>query len=83
MPPQTAPAGFPESARGGVAAVQDQGRTARNAKPVDPIRTTHKCQRIVVRGFDRDLIRGGHYGQRSCNRAKKPNTWLHRPSLQT
>jgi len=24
-----------------------------------------------MRGFDRDLIRGGHYGQRSCEPRKK------------
>jgi hypothetical protein len=43
------------------------GRTARNAEPVDPaIRTTHSGHSIVrMRAFDRDLIRGGHYGQRS------------------
>jgi hypothetical protein len=36
-----------------------------------------------MRVVDRDLIRGGHYGQRSCeNRFKRPNTWLHRPMLQ-
>src|SRR5262249_56324937 len=30
-----------------------------------------------MRAFDRDLIRGGHYG-----RTNRPNTWLHRPSLR-
>ena len=29
-----------------------------------------------------DLIRGGHYGQRSCNRTNRPNTWLHRPATR-
>ena len=35
---------------------------------VDPvIRTTHMGQSIVeCELFDRDLIRGGHYGQRPC-----------------
>src|ERR1700730_2260620 len=33
-----------------------------------------------MRGFDRDLIRGEHYGQRSCEPHKRPNTWLHRPA---
>ena len=44
------------------------GRTARNAAPVDPaIRTTHNVpSHHRMRAFDRDLIRGGHYGQRSC-----------------
>ena len=32
-----------------------------------------------MRVFDRDPIRGGHCGQRSCERANRPNTWLHRP----
>src|ERR1700690_2191830 len=32
--------------------------------------------------FRLDLIRGGHYGQRSREPHKKPNTWLHRPMLQ-
>ena len=50
MPPQTAPAGFPELAQGGVATVQDQWWLARNAKPVDPIRTTHKCQLVLSCG---------------------------------
>jgi hypothetical protein len=36
-----------------------------------------------MRAFDRDLIRGGHYGQRPCVPHSKPNTWLHRPMLQT
>jgi uncharacterized protein with beta-barrel porin domain len=35
-----------------------------------------------MRSFDWDLIRGGHYGQRSCDRTQGPNTWLHRPRLQ-
>src|SRR5258708_16348598 len=35
-----------------------------------------------MRGVGRDPIRGGHYGQRSCDRIKRPNTWLHRPMLQ-
>src|SRR5204862_5299346 len=36
--------------------------------PVDPaVRTTHLCHCISrMRAFDRDLIRGRHYGQRSC-----------------
>src|SRR4029434_7841973 len=44
-----------------------EGRTARNAEPVDPaIRTTHNVpSHHRMRAFDRDLIRGGHYGQRS------------------
>src|SRR5947207_10135178 len=44
------------------------GRTPRNAEPVDPaVRTTHMCHCISrMRAFDRDLIRGRHYGQRSC-----------------
>jgi hypothetical protein len=33
-----------------------------------------------MRAFDRDLIRGGHYGQRPSV-PRRPNTWLHRPSL--
>jgi hypothetical protein len=51
-------------------------RTARNAEPVDPaIRTTHLCHCIFrMRAFDRDLIRGGHYGQRSCGTAPKGRT---------
>src|SRR5882724_7199243 len=28
-----------------------------------------------MRAFDRDLIRGGHYGQRPVGRANRPNTW--------
>jgi len=41
--------------------------------PVDPaIRTTHEVPRILrMRVFDRDLIRGGHYGQRSCEPRKQ------------
>ena len=41
---------------------------ARNAEPVDPaIGTTHYVPvHHRMRAFDRDLIRGGHYGQRSC-----------------
>src|SRR5262249_23948119 len=44
------------------------GRTARNAEPVDPaIRTTHNVpSHHRMRACDRDPIRGGHYGQRSC-----------------
>jgi hypothetical protein len=43
-----------------------EGRTARNAAPVDPaIGTTHYGPQHL-RAFDRDPIRGGHYGQRSC-----------------
>jgi hypothetical protein len=37
------------------------------------------CQ---MRAFDRDLIRGGHYSQWSCDRTYRPNTWPHRPMLQ-
>ena len=50
--------------------------TARNAEPVDPaIRTTHLCHRIDrMRVVDRDLIRGGHYGQRSCEPHLKGRT---------
>jgi hypothetical protein len=34
------------------------------------------CHRIFECGFfDRDLIRGGHYGQRSCEPRNRPNTW--------
>jgi hypothetical protein len=34
-----------------------------------------------MRAFDWDLIRGGHYGQPSCEpRFIGPNTWPHRPS---
>jgi hypothetical protein len=49
------------------------GRTARNAAPVDPaIRTTHSVpSHHRMRVFDRDLIRGGHYGQRSCEPRKQ------------
>src|SRR4029077_6767454 len=32
-----------------------------------------------MRDIDRDLIRGGHYGQRSCEPRNRPNTWAHRP----
>jgi hypothetical protein len=35
-----------------------------------------------MRLFDRDLIRGGHYGSGHVSRIKRPNTWLHRPMLQ-
>ena len=35
-----------------------------------------------MRAFDRDLIRGGHYGQRLVCRANRPNTWLHRPACK-
>ena len=35
-----------------------------------------------MRAFDRDLIRGEHYGPGHVNRANRPNTWLHRPTLQ-
>src|SRR6266404_3641747 len=35
-----------------------------------------------MRAFDRDLIRGGHYGQRPVCRANRPNTWLHRPACK-
>jgi hypothetical protein len=36
-----------------------------------------------MRAVDRDLIRGGHYGQRSSvYRANRPNTWLLRPTPQ-
>ena len=48
-------------------------RTALNAAPVDPaIRTTHMGHSIYeCVFFDRDLIRGGHYGQRSCEPRKQ------------
>jgi transposase len=36
-----------------------------------------------MRAYDRDLISGGHYGQRPVCRTQRPNTWLHRPRLQT
>jgi hypothetical protein len=32
-----------------------------------------------MRGFDRDLIRGGHYGQRSCEPRKKAEHMAARP----
>ena len=35
-----------------------------------------------MRAFDRDLIRGGHYGQRHEYRTRRPNTWLLRPTPQ-
>jgi len=35
-----------------------------------------------MRAFDRDLIRGGHYGQRSYDRTQRPNTWPHRPTAR-
>src|SRR4029079_17610546 len=35
-----------------------------------------------MRAFDRDLICGGHYGQRPVCRANRPNTWLHRPACK-
>jgi hypothetical protein len=43
------------------------GLTVRNAVLVDPaIRTAHNVpSHHRMRAFDRDLIRGGHYGQRS------------------
>ena len=34
-----------------------------------------------MRGFDRDLIRGKHYGQRSCE-PRKQAEHMHRPRLQ-
>ena len=48
--------------------VKLEGRTARNAEPVDTaIGTTHMCQCITECGLmTGDQIRGGHYGQRSC-----------------
>jgi hypothetical protein len=41
--------------------------------PVDlAIRTTHLGHSIIeMRAFDRDLIRGGHYGRRSCEPRKQ------------
>src|SRR3954466_412376 len=36
-----------------------------------------------MRGFDRDLIRGGHMASGHVNRTKRPNTWLHRPMLHS
>jgi hypothetical protein len=50
-----------------------EGRTARNAEPVDPvIRTTHNVPaHLRMRAFERDLIRGGHYGQRSSEPRKQ------------
>src|SRR2546428_574274 len=44
----------------------------------NPLVPAH-CQ---MRAFDRDLIRGGHYGQRPVCRANRPNTWLHRPACK-
>jgi len=38
---------------------------------------------IVSARAGRQLIREGHYGQRPVCRAYRPNTWLHRPTLQT
>src|ERR1700730_505222 len=35
-----------------------------------------------MRAFDRDLIRGGHYGQRPVCSANRPNTWPHRPACK-
>ena len=40
----------------------------KQSQSIPAIRTTHLCHRIIERGFRRDLIRGGHYGQRSVNR---------------
>jgi hypothetical protein len=41
--------------------------------PVDPaIRTTHNVpSHHRMRAFDQDLIRAGHYGQRSCEPRKQ------------
>jgi hypothetical protein len=36
-----------------------------------------------MRGFDRDLIRGGHYGQRSCEPHEKAEHIAAPTSLQT
>src|SRR6478609_5409934 len=60
------------------------GRTARNAEPVDPaIGTTRLCQCIVECGLltgtrsAEGIMASGH-----ANRAKRPNTWLHRPATR-
>jgi hypothetical protein len=63
-----APRGVNEIAPGIPRDMKVGGRTARNAEPVDsgdhdnPLVPLH-CR---MRGIDRDLIRGGHYGQPSC-----------------
>src|SRR5665648_1036897 len=61
-----------------------EGRTARNAEPVDPaIGTTHMWQCIVECGLltgtrsAEGIMASGH-----ANRANRPNTWLHRPTLR-
>src|SRR5918994_4079840 len=61
-----------------------EGRTARNAEPVDPaIGTTHMCQCIVECGLltgtrsAEGIMASGH-----VNRINRPNTWLHRPMLR-
>jgi hypothetical protein len=55
-------------------------RTGRSGNQDNPLSPMH-CR---MRAIDRDLIREGHYGQRSCEpRKNRPNTWLHRPMLQT
>src|SRR3990170_6486155 len=61
-----------------------EGRTARNAEPVDPaIGTTHMCQCIVECGLltgtrsAEGIMASGH-----ANRINRPNTWLHRPASQ-
>src|SRR3989337_2147496 len=61
-----------------------EGRTARNAEPVDPaIGTTHMCQCIVECGLltgtrsAEGIMASGH-----ANRANRPNTWLHRPATR-
>src|SRR3990172_10006751 len=61
-----------------------EGRTARNAEPVDPaIGTTHMCQCIVECGLltgtrsAEGIMASGH-----VNRINRPNTWLHRPTLR-
>src|SRR5262249_47952325 len=55
-----------------------------NAEPVDPaIGTTHMCHCIVECGLltgtrsAEGIMASGH-----VNRTNRPNTWLHRPSLQ-
>src|SRR3989337_3120867 len=61
-----------------------EGRTARNAEPVDPaIGTTHMCQCIVECGLltgtrsAEGIMASGH-----ADRINRPNTWLHRPTLR-
>ncbi len=63
-----------------------KGQRTNNAPSRSPRRSGHSILASAAfrpRAFDRNLIRGEHYGQRPSTecRINRPDTWQHRPAL--